>query len=113
MSINAAWIIKQNFVGICVLMELGENEMPLGVGVHTDSPHIDVRHAPFVIVEILDRKLHMVPIHSNLPVEMTVIVPVSCKCGFDLRNQEYYKKNYPNRWKKIAAKYPVVNTRVR
>jgi hypothetical protein len=73
-----------------------------------DGAEANFHNAAFVVVEVHDDTMYLVPIHSNLPVEMPIKVPITSNCAFGLIYQGYYMDQYPKRWAQIVKQYPEV-----
>ena len=85
-----------------------EIKPPIIQKITVDGPAMIYEGTAFVIIEVTDEDFSFVPLNSNLPPEIKMVLPQDTPPLIKPSNLYYWAKNYPDRWKQICDVYPAV-----
>lgn len=107
MIMEMNWLYKNCKPGNCLrLIQRDDADFLRTMAFTKEGPELTCKGTAFIVIELVDDYIFLVPINSDLPLDMTIRVPKSSRLKFDLVNQEYYANKFPNRLNKILAHYP-------
>lgn len=103
-----SWVLAQCKVGDCVRMVLDDRSTVQTLHVNRQGAEVNFHNTPLVIVGLDSDGVELVPLNSNLPVDVSIKVPERSKCLFNLVLHKYYVERYSKRWKQIEKCYTEV-----